>query len=636
VVVTGATGSVGTSVIEALLERDEVEEVVGLARRRPGWQPAKTRWVSADVVGSELEPVFEQADAVIHLDWAIQPSHDLRTLERINVDGSRRVFEAVAATGVPKLICASSVGAYSPGPKGHLVGEDWPVGGIESSFYSRHRALVEEQLDRFEAQVPETNVVRLRPALIFKGDAAIELRRLFAGTFLPDFLVRSGLLPAIPRLSGLCFQAVHSSDVGRAYALAATRDVRGPFNLAASPPLGPRDLAASIGASTFPLPASLARRLTDLSWRLRLQPTPPGWLDMALGAPLISSERAARELGWEPRVTAIEALAELLEGIGHGRSHPAPPLRADEGRIVDEAQRKLLAQLADVHSIEEQALVQLRRAPKIAHDERFAEVFEANLEQTEAQERWVRERLEAHGATAAGGRDGIGTTVFASTKPDTPGKLATHAFSYEHMEIAAFERLRHTAEAAGDEATAAMARQIVAQERDMAERLRACFDVAVDASLNGGGRANASAQLDRCLADAHAIERQGLQLLETGSGIVEHEGLRRLFAAHLGQSEEHAQAVRERMEARGVDALRAEDAALRIGGLQVGAFFAAQPETEERLAAFAFAFENLEIAAYELLERLARRAEDGKALGLAERILPEERETARALEAFSR
>jgi ferritin-like metal-binding protein YciE/nucleoside-diphosphate-sugar epimerase len=648
VVVTGATGNVGTSVVEALAAREEIREVVGLARRVPTWKPEKTSWVRADVLSSPLELLFEGADAVIHLAWAIQPSHDVEALERINVEGSRRVFEAAGATGVPKLIYASSVGAYAPGPRGHLVTEDWPVGGIETSFYSRHKALVEEQLDEFELRVPDTRVVRLRPALIFKGEAATEIRRLFAGPFLPSFLLRSGLIPAIPRLPGLCFQAVHTSDVGRAYALAAIRDVSGAFNLAANPPLGSNDLAAIFDARTFPLPVSVARRLADLTWRLRLQPTPAGWLDMAMGVPLMSSERAEQELGWQPETSAFEALAELIAGLRNASGKPTPPLesaavggRLDELRTgvggrqwVRSPEEKLVKQLADVHAIEEQALIQMRKAPKIAADDRLAEIFEDHLGETEAQERRVRERLKAHGADPstlkdiAGKAGGVGMVVFAASQPDTPGKLVTHAFSYEHMEIAAYELLRRTAEEAGDEATAATARQIAAEEQRMADRLEAGFDLAVSASLNGSRGAGLSARLDRYLADAHAIEKQGLQLLETAPRIVADAELKKFFDEHLRQSEEHEQLVRERLEARGAKSSKAKDAALRLGGLQVGAFFAAQPDTAAKLTGFAFAFEHLEIAAYELLARVARRAEDQKVLGVAERILAEERTAA--------
>ena len=81
---------------------------------------------------------------------------------------------------MPALVYASSVGAYSPGPKDRRVDESWPTAGIESSFYSRHKAEVERLLDRFERETPSVRVVRLRPALIFKREAASGIRRLFA------------------------------------------------------------------------------------------------------------------------------------------------------------------------------------------------------------------------------------------------------------------------------------------------------------------------------------------------------------------------------------------------------------------------------------------------------------------------
>jgi UDP-glucose 4-epimerase len=63
-----------------------------------------------------------------------------------------------------------------------------------------------------------------------------------------------------------------------------------------------------------------------LTWRFRLQPTPPGWLDLALSVPLLDVSRARTELGWEPRRRADEALLELLEGMREGAGIPTPPL----------------------------------------------------------------------------------------------------------------------------------------------------------------------------------------------------------------------------------------------------------------------------------------------------------------------
>jgi ferritin-like metal-binding protein YciE len=295
---------------------------------------------------------------------------------------------------------------------------------------------------------------------------------------------------------------------------------------------------------------------------------------------------------------------------------------------------QLVARLEEVHAIEELALAQMRRAPGIAGDDRVAEIFEAHLTGTEAQERRVRERLEAYGVDPSeprSGSGGIGIGAFAASQPDTPERLVSHAFSYAHLEVAAYELLRRTADVAGDAVTAAMAGEIAVEEERMAERLVPCFDVVLETSLNGDGPVGLGRLLDRHLAAAHAIEKQGLRLLEMALEIVGGGELRGLFERHLRESEEHELMLRERLEARGLGPAKAKDATLGIGGLQLGAFFAAQPETAARLSGFAFAFEHLEIAAYELLARAARRAGDGKVLGVAERILSEERAAAEEL-----
>jgi UDP-glucose 4-epimerase len=331
VVVVGATGNVGTSTLQALTGDDRVDSILGIARRLPKLEMPKVEWAEADIRSADLVSLFRGADAVIHLAWLIQPSRDEQETESVNVVGSERVFGAVAEAGVPRLVYASSVGAYSPGPKDHLVDENHPTDGIETSFYSRHKAAVERILDRFESTTPSVSVARLRPALIFKGEAASGIRRLFAGPFLPNALITRSLIPIVPAVPGLRFQAVHSLDVGEAYRRAVFSDAIGAFNIAADPVLDPDRLAQLLEARPVRVPSGLLRAATSATWHLRMQPTPPGWLDMALKIPLMSSERAKRELGWEPRRSAEQALLDLLDGLRHGRGLPTPPLDPHTG-----------------------------------------------------------------------------------------------------------------------------------------------------------------------------------------------------------------------------------------------------------------------------------------------------------------
>src|SRR5205807_1887859 len=180
--------------------------------------------------------------------------------------------EAAARAGVATLVYASSIGAYAPGPD-RRVDESWPTTGLGSSFYSRHKAAVERILDGFQRRHPDVRVVRLRPALIFKREAASEIRRLFLGPLLPNALVRPEQLPLLPLPAGLRTQAVHSRDVGEAYRLALVRPVEGAFNIAADPPLDEAVLGRMFGARTAAVPVPAVRAAIALSWRLRLQPT---------------------------------------------------------------------------------------------------------------------------------------------------------------------------------------------------------------------------------------------------------------------------------------------------------------------------------------------------------------------------
>lgn len=207
VVVTGATGNVGTAVVRALRNEAAIDQIVAVARRAPaGALGDRVRFVAADVSSGDFETIFHGADAVVHLAWLIQPGRDETLTSRVNVEGSRRVFRAVVAAEVGALVYASSVGVYSPGPKDRRVDESWPTDGIASSLYSRQKAQVERMLDLLAIEQPGLRIVRLRPGLIFQRSAATEIRRLFAGPLLPRAMLRSALAPVFPGSRGFVFK----------------------------------------------------------------------------------------------------------------------------------------------------------------------------------------------------------------------------------------------------------------------------------------------------------------------------------------------------------------------------------------------------------------------------------------------
>lgn len=337
IAVIGATGNVGTAVLRRLQqarEEDPTIELVGISRRRPSQDHppyAGVEWHTADVgtdAGRDsLTTALKGADAVVHLVWAIQPNRDEEALHRTNVIGTENALRAAADAGVRHFVCASSIAAYSPAPKTQRVTESWPTGGIPSSHYSRHKAVQEDLLDKFEQQYPEIPVARLRPGLSFNTEAGSQIGRYFLGSLVPKRLVRRiGLLQVMPIPAEFVFQALHVDDVAEAYWLAIKHRASGAFNVAAEPVLTPALVAGILGAKrVFNLPVPVLRAVVAASWNLRLQASDPGWIDMAAQAPVMDTDHIRTVLGWEPKYTSVDAIRQVLDGMAEGEGNTGSP-----------------------------------------------------------------------------------------------------------------------------------------------------------------------------------------------------------------------------------------------------------------------------------------------------------------------
>lgn len=337
IVVTGATGHVGTALLERLhkarSEQGKDLQIVGVARRRPDQDAEAYRgaeWHSLDVGDQDDQPALANAmagaDAVVHLAWLIQPNHNRELLRRTNVEGTAHVLAAARTAGVGHIVCASSVGAYSPAAKDPRLNEEWPAGGIRKSHYSVDKAAQERLLDGFARENPGIIVSRLRPALTFSDGAGSEVGRYFLGRLLPRLVPRKPWLPVLPIPRELVFQAVHATDVADAYWRVLDRRAAGAFNIAAEPVLDPNALGWVFNTRRLlPLPLPVLRAAVEISWHLRIQATDGGWIDMAAGAPIMDTTRARMILGWEPQRSSLESLTEMLDGLGAGKGRKASP-----------------------------------------------------------------------------------------------------------------------------------------------------------------------------------------------------------------------------------------------------------------------------------------------------------------------
>jgi ferritin-like metal-binding protein YciE len=299
--------------------------------------------------------------------------------------------------------------------------------------------------------------------------------------------------------------------------------------------------------------------------------------------------------------------------------------------MTNDIHEQLTKYLTDAHSIEVQALAQLRTAPEIAVDPELVSMYREHLDETEGHERIVRDALEARDAKPSRTKDAVmavggkGFILFARLQPDTPGKLHAHALSYEALELSSYELLTRVAHRAGEPAVAEIADRIATEERTMMQRLEAHLDRAVEASLREVSPDDLTEQLRKYLADAHAIEEQAIALLERGPKLAGSERLATIYEDHLAETRDHAETISARLHALGGDPSSLKDAALRLGALNWAAFFQGHPDTPGKLACFARAFEHLEIGGYEQLKRVALKAGDGETAQAVEGILEQER-----------
>ncbi|HEX5990378.1 MAG TPA: NAD-dependent epimerase/dehydratase family protein [Solirubrobacterales bacterium] len=326
VAVTGPTGEIGKPLMSELERRPEVGEVLGMARRpfdpaEEGWK--KVSYRRGDILDrGALAALFDGVDVAVHLAFAIFGSRE--DTRKVNLQGTRNVFEVAIKAGVKRLVYASSVAAYgfhldNPQP----LTEDVPPRGSESFYYSAQKAELEDLLDELLlGSVVDAYV--FRPCIVAGPRATMLIEQTVdavrAGDPVP--LLRKGIekLPLVKPVlpdPGMPIQLVHHDDVARAMAAAICGDgPPGVYNLAGEGEVGVADIARELGWRSVPVPGpavtaagAAARRLTFASSKLE-------WAT-ALDTPvLMDTTKARRDLGWQPRHDARETLRETVAGAG--------------------------------------------------------------------------------------------------------------------------------------------------------------------------------------------------------------------------------------------------------------------------------------------------------------------------------
>lgn len=324
VAVTGPTGAIGKALMRALDSDDAIARVVGMARSP--FEPASEGWTKVEYrQGDILDPqavrsLVAGADVVVHLAFLIFGSQN--ETARVNLEGSRNVFQAALDEGVERFIYTSSVAAYGfheDNPE--LLHEDVPPRGSEEHYYSAQKAVLEQELREMAAGA-KTDVFVFRPCIV-AGPTATELVEnipyVQLGEKVPDPVRK--LVGTIPLLRpvipdpGLPFQLVHEDDVATALA-AAIRGGRvpGTYNLAADGEITLSDLAHALGWYAIPIPELAIDMTARIVSRIPLMPTRASWIS-ALNVPvLMDTSKAKMNLSWEPEHDAFDTLAQTIQG----------------------------------------------------------------------------------------------------------------------------------------------------------------------------------------------------------------------------------------------------------------------------------------------------------------------------------
>ncbi|HEY1523319.1 MAG TPA: NAD-dependent epimerase/dehydratase family protein [Solirubrobacteraceae bacterium] len=321
--VTGPTGDIGRSLLRSLDRSKEVRRVLAMARRP--FDPAehglkKTEYRQGDVLDRQLLDEFVQgADVVVHLAFLIVGG--LSETERVNLEGSRSVFEATVAAGVPRLVYASSVAAYgfhADNPR--LLTEDIPPRGTERHYYSAQKAALEAVLAEV-VQGTQTDAHVFRPCIVAGADALallenipyIQLSDRMPGPLLRMLEVLPVLKPVLPD-PGVPFQLVHHDDVASALRAAVLgRGAPGVYNLAGPGELRMSDLADALGWYSIPIPDLALDATAELLARLPFIPAEAQWIESVRAPVLMDTAKARRELRWRPKHDAAATLREMVD-----------------------------------------------------------------------------------------------------------------------------------------------------------------------------------------------------------------------------------------------------------------------------------------------------------------------------------
>ena len=306
IAITGASGVVGQRLLPVLAADPTVTRIVGLDVRPPRRRVRTLEFHLVDVARSELKPLLEGTDVLVHLATVVDPIPDEELMASVNIDGTRRVLDAAAAVDVRKVVRVSSAAVYGAWANNPVpLTEDAPLRPNPEFSPAVQAAEVERLLADWRDDHPGVVVTTLRSAPVLGLGAERLPGRLLLGR--PPIRVQGAAPPV---------QAVHIDDLVAALALVVLTDHPGTFNVASDGWLDHDTAHALLDAPPVPaLSPAVVDRILRFTWQLGLGDVPPGVLPYLLHPWVIANDRL-RTLGWAPLHGTEEAIVDGLHSLG--------------------------------------------------------------------------------------------------------------------------------------------------------------------------------------------------------------------------------------------------------------------------------------------------------------------------------
>lgn len=317
VVVTGATGFVGSHLTRALLACGARVRALGRnAAALEALCTAGAESISLDLRDAEaLRDACRGADIVYHVGALSAPWGPRREFEAVNVLGTRHVVEACRAGRVRRLVHVSSPSVIFDGRDYRDVSDDIPYAARPVSVYSETKRRAEDVVNAARADVPS---VIVRPKAVFgPGDTSL-LPRLLAAA-------RAGRLPQIGDGRNVV-DLTYVENVVHALLLAGESEaaVGNTYTVTNGEPAPPlwdvvRSLIARLGLRSdlrrLPLPVALAAvsLMEARARRTGREPLLTRYSVLILARTQTHDiSRARRDLGYAPAVTLEEGIERTI------------------------------------------------------------------------------------------------------------------------------------------------------------------------------------------------------------------------------------------------------------------------------------------------------------------------------------